>query len=1092
MNHSVVIYIFHVVEMFLLPLSCRTSLEAQLESLVKHNKRVGREVNQLWNSAMRAAGVAVEAPSLKELQRKQRIRGVEELAGAEEDEEEESDVGNEASNSKVAELVLEALQVNCDRESSRLAAHQELQASLDDLSVARLAKEEAVRPSSVKRSAVKSAKAKRLRKKAREESRRGGKVSPGKEVLSSLDLIEQDSRAQERRRKRKAVTSDVDELSSLGVGDTDDLNSVSTPVMITGDEWLTDQQKDSASQRSLRPEDSVARTEDSADKDHQGSVHSVRGTFRYSSDSTPLGPEEQEIMEELERAIAMATSQDTDVSGALVDDPSAQHEVEPIDTEELREEINKSEGSKKSTSEDVDAEEVPEDHELRDQEHSGEVRYDDLEYRDQPMEVEDLLDEVEVEEDGGDLMGRQPEADDGDSLAQEIMDEFGEDDSADAEYAPSAVDEAVASWLSPEVNAEVERRRLLAMQTTRRTTLLAGFEAIRACSSSAISSKLQAAAREKSLLLTFVRWDLAFRGVKAWRRWKVLIYVAVLGFLPKLARIRHEKRLKQRKLIISTHSEKVLRTRAHRFLGHWYWWARRNRRCWMALEDINIRTKYFTLTRWKQAFRLKRKRKLKAVFMLQHFISGMRRQWIVKATRAKVVIVRFLRTMLARRKSELLRRYRRREEELKRCIPARMEWKQRKNCWKFWKGLYRRKVLLRRMLGRHVAKRLQFYVTKWKTQISLFRSRLHKKATILQSVVRMSIVKRKILNFYRWRRGLLQLQARVRASRARSHYQVKLRYHYACVAIAKFYRGYCVRRRLFRDRVRDIHYAAEFNSYERLQYYCDRYPNLLFEYDENGNTALHNACKAASRRTVKLLLKMNLDPNAVNSAGYTPLHVLITSNSLGRDKLCPYVIERGFDEDALTPDGKTCLMLACEYGRDALVEYFLSQQQDPMIPDFNGTTCLQLACIWGFGNIVKSLLSHGADPNRAGYGGSSPLHDVTQCGDIDIASTLLAYGAYINSVDYNQQTPLMWACQAGSEGLTRFYLLEGQADSVAVDLSGRQAIHFAAMCDNPAVLEALREADANFDSIDSNGDTPLHIAAEYGNVNMIKALLQVQ
>ena len=131
------------------------------------------------------------------------------------------------------------------------------------------------------------------------------------------------------------------------------------------------------------------------------------------------------------------------------------------------------------------------------------------------------------------------------------------------------------------------------------------------------------------------------------------------------------------------------------------------------------------------------------------------------------------------------------------------------------------------------------------------------------------------------------------------------------------------------------------NNYEKLAFYAKRYPELLTELDASGNTALHNAAKNASKRTLKLLVKCGLDPNALNLAGYSPLHLIIMSKAINRDDTCLYMIDRGFDEDAVTPDGKTCLLLACEYSRHTVVKELLKNGLDPNTPDHSGLTCLQ-------------------------------------------------------------------------------------------------------------------------------------------------------
>ena len=62
----------------------------------------------------------------------------------------------------------------------------------------------------------------------------------------------------------------------------------------------------------------------------------------------------------------------------------------------------------------------------------------------------------------------------------------------------------------------------------------------------------------------------------------------------------------------------------------------------------------------------------------------------------------------------------------------------------------------------------------------------------------------------------------------------------------------------------------------------------------------------AAKRTLKLLLKAGVDPNVLNLSGFTALQLAIMSAAAGRDDCTLYMLDGcGFDEDAITPDGKT-------------------------------------------------------------------------------------------------------------------------------------------------------------------------------------------
>lgn len=261
----------------------------------------------------------------------------------------------------------------------------------------------------------------------------------------------------------------------------------------------------------------------------------------------------------------------------------------------------------------------------------------------------------------------------------------------------------------------------------------------------------------------------------------------------------------------------------------------------------------------------------------------------------------------------------------------------------------------------YVNDKLRRRFVKW-NKYRIHRNRiLNKRITIVQSVVRMWLVHHRVLKYYKWRRGLLAIQAIYRMKRCYRQYEHTIFYFRAAKKIQKIIRGYVYRSHLVDARIADIHYAAANNNYDRLKYYIEKHKQLVVELDVNGNNALHNAAKNAARRTMKLLVKSNiLDPNVPNQAGYTALHLVIASPSANRDECFFYMLERGFDDEIRGPEGKTTLLIAAEFGRATIVRHLLVEEDyNPNIPDRNGTTCLQTACWQGNSAMVyKNIYSN--------------------------------------------------------------------------------------------------------------------------------------
>jgi ankyrin repeat protein len=536
--------------------------------------------------------------------------------------------------------------------------------------------------------------------------------------------------------------------------------------------------------------------------------------------------------------------------------------------------------------------------------------------------------------------------------------------------------------------------------------------------------------------------------------------------------------------------------RALKMIQWWKYWANCEARAGVVVFNIVEREFLKAFYTWKHKFNLRRqaqaenkkKRDFAATKILLLLKLKVRRRRIRRAN-----AVRALQCMgqifLARRQVAQMRSYQRAlydKQQFQRWRSGRYavraysrEWRRVYSKASFFNELhlfFMRKLVRRRF-------RL------WKYGVR-DRGKLVRTSTLLlQKTVRMWIIKRYVLNYYKWQRGLRNFQSHCRRRSIIPWFQYNLKLYRAARYIQRMYRGHYLRGHITDKRILDLHYAAGHNNYDKLLYYSSKFPELLFELDAEGNTAMHNAAKSAARRTLKLLLKHQLDPNALNLAGYSPLHLIIMSTAVNRDDCCMYMLDHGFDEEMLTPDGKTCLLLAVEYGRLKLVETMLENHLDPNQADNTGLTCLQAACQVGLFPILSLLVHYAADVNQPGYCGTFPLHDCISTGNIDFPNLLISHGAYVNVKEPNYlQTPLMWACRAGLAEFASLYVLQG-ASLGDKDYMGWSAAHHAALSGNAPVYESLRIGDADFDAKDNDGNTPMHIAGSYGNLEFTQQLL---
>jgi ankyrin repeat protein len=93
--------------------------------------------------------------------------------------------------------------------------------------------------------------------------------------------------------------------------------------------------------------------------------------------------------------------------------------------------------------------------------------------------------------------------------------------------------------------------------------------------------------------------------------------------------------------------------------------------------------------------------------------------------------------------------------------------------------------------------------------------------------------------------------------------------------------------------------------------------------------------------------------------------------------------------------------------------------------------------------------------------------------------------------EWDGATLLLKAVRTNSLGLVEYLMAVG-ADPLVMDNSGRSVFHWAAMEGSPPMMEFLIKNVAGFEPLvqatDSGGDTPIHLAAYYGHLPVVRFL----
>ncbi len=219
----------------------------------------------------------------------------------------------------------------------------------------------------------------------------------------------------------------------------------------------------------------------------------------------------------------------------------------------------------------------------------------------------------------------------------------------------------------------------------------------------------------------------------------------------------------------------------------------------------------------------------------------------------------------------------------------------------------------------------------------------------------------------------------------------------------------------------------------------------LLDAIEQGDTARAQA-----------LLKTHPSLAKVDVNGPTPLHVAVRKGNLAVARL---LIARGAGVNGRDDRGVTPLLQALDAPshRAEIMALLLTAKADTGIGNPDGDTPLHFAARSGDTGSMKLLLSRGAKPGSRDRFGYTPLHAAARSGCLDCARLLLAKGrAVVNLHPKGGYTALYYAVSRKHTDVARLLLADG--------------------------------ADANIPG--PHGVTPLHLAANYGDMDMVRLLVE--
>lgn len=263
-------------------------------------------------------------------------------------------------------------------------------------------------------------------------------------------------------------------------------------------------------------------------------------------------------------------------------------------------------------------------------------------------------------------------------------------------------------------------------------------------------------------------------------------------------------------------------------------------------------------------------------------------------------------------------------------------------------------------------------------------------------------------------------------------------------------------------------------------------------HDSSLVNPLHTAAEVnAPTEIVRLLIGAGSGINDHDREGKTPLQVAALNWSV---RVVKELLHQGADANissrysgSTRDDGKTALFYAfCSWkprNSETIIRLLIRHGADINKKDNESLTAMHAALKSGSARLAQLLLDHGAQisPQLA----SSALYRAAENAEIEMVTWLLAQGADVNHRGLDRETPIYVAIRtcwrvAGTDTVRA--LLRAGANIDCKNTQGLTPMGLAAQLQQTEIVKMLIDQRANIQTKDIGGQTPLHsaVGTQYG------------
>nr|XP_042905260.1 uncharacterized protein LOC107454385 [Parasteatoda tepidariorum] len=282
-----------------------------------------------------------------------------------------------------------------------------------------------------------------------------------------------------------------------------------------------------------------------------------------------------------------------------------------------------------------------------------------------------------------------------------------------------------------------------------------------------------------------------------------------------------------------------------------------------------------------------------------------------------------------------------------------------------------------------------------------------------------------------------------------------------------------------------LHYAAENNDVDFVEYIVDNGANIHAESNDTGMKPIHIASQSGCGKVLDYFLFKGVDVDTVNKLGYTSLHL---AASEGKLETVEVLLKHKANIHAADEDGNQAIHFSSKFGHRDVLNFLLHNGSNVQDVSENFYTPLHFAALNGNLDVILDLIENGANINAKIKYGESSLHLAVKSGNVNVVKYFLDLGLKINDKDDDGWTPLHYASLCGHIGVVKLLINNG-ANIYCKKNDGLKPIHVAAGNGHTQTVEYYINKGCDVNELNTNPRwTCLHYASQKGLLKMVQYL----